>query len=91
MRFGHFEGDGLQAVLKSPKILAALLRAAEVMSYPTVEAPGFSPAKSRNVNDGFSRGEPGLKPVSYCPFAARLKQAAEKVESRSLVGLKASS
>ncbi len=38
------------------------------MSYPTVEATGFSPAKSRNVNDGFSRGEPGLKPVSYCPF-----------------------
>ncbi len=72
VRFGHFEGDGL-AVLKCPKISAALLRAAEVMSYPTMEATGFSPAKSRNVNDGFSRGEPGLKPVSCCPFTARLK------------------
>jgi hypothetical protein len=50
-----------------------LLRAAEGMSYPTVEAPGFSPAKSRDLYDGFSRGKPGLKPVSYCPSTARLK------------------
>ncbi len=50
------------------------------MSHPTVEAPGLSPAKSRHVNDGFGRVEPGLKPVSYCPFTARLKQAAEKLD-----------
>src|SRR5579863_7672059 len=29
-----------------------------------MEAPGFSPAKQQTIDDGFSRGQPGLKPGS---------------------------
>jgi len=32
-----------------------------------VEGPGFSPAKHEDNENGFSRGEPGLKPGFQTP------------------------